>query len=475
MSLRIRIILGYFFLLAGSFIFVIILISQDIRPRYLEAIEEATIDTAEILAALLAEEIEDETLPLAKIDRAMQSLKTRQLSAKIYDSLKTSVGTEIYITDAKGALLYDSSGRNAPGADFSRWRDVYLTLKGAYGARSTRIDPKDSTSSVIYIAAPIMKNGRIAGVVTAGKSQDSVSLFISIAKKKFLSALLFAAVTASLLGVLISFWITWPLRRLLDYVRSVRSGGGERPPRLGSSEIGLLGKAVGEMQSQLEGKNYIEDYVRALTHEMKSPLTGIKGAAEILRDEASGASAEKFLNNIDSDVERLQSLIERTLQLSRLENVRTVNTTTIQLEPFLQSIAENFLPHSRKKGLTIAVSAADLAFEADEFLLRQAVGNLISNAMDFAPPGSLISLTGAPDKHGVEITVKDRGTGIPDFALPKVFDKFFSLPRPDSGKKSSGLGLPFVREVITLHNGEISLGNACPGLEVRLWLPVKQV
>ncbi|MDR2820130.1 MAG: hypothetical protein LBB60_06345, partial [Desulfovibrio sp.] len=81
------------------------------------------------------------------------------------------------------------------------------------------------------------------------------------------------------------------------------------------------------MQTKLEGKNYIDDYVRALTHELKSPLTGIRGAGEILRDHVADGNTVKFLDNIDADVERLRSLVDRMLQLSRLENVRAVNRT----------------------------------------------------------------------------------------------------------------------------------------------------
>lgn len=113
-----------------------------------------------------------------------------------------------------------------------------------------------------------------------------------------------------------------------------------------------------------------------------------------------------------------------------------------------------------------------LTLEGDELLLRQALGNLIANSIDFSPAGSTITLAVSATARSLTITVRDQGTGIPDFAVPKVFDKFFSLDRPGTGKKSSGLGLPFVKEVVSLHEGEIQLHNAAPGLEARITLPL---
>ena len=473
MSLRLRVILGYILLLAGSFSFIIYLISQDIRPRYLESVEDSMVDTAELMAALLAGQSEAGRLRLENITAAMKAVAGRNPGARIYEAEKRTVDLRVSVTDARGVLLYDSSGESTPGADFSRWRDVARTLRGEYGARSTRRNPQDPTSSVLYVAAPILQNGKIIGVVTVGKPQDSVSFFITLAKRKFLSALLLTGFSAVVLGVIISHWITRPMRRLIQYVRSVQRGKPERLPALGTAEIGVLGAALGEMQAKLEGKTYIEDYVRALTHEMKSPLTGIKGAAEILREEVTGPQGQKFLGNIDSEVERLHHLIDRTLQLSRLENLPAVTKKPIEAEVFLRQLVDAFQTQLREKRLHLNLeNPPQISFAGDALLLRQALGNLLINAVDFSPPDTTITLTAAVTEQTLVISVRDQGTGIPDFAQDKVFDKFFSLSRPDTGKKSTGLGLPFVREVLLLHGGRLELENTHPGLEARLILPL---
>jgi len=110
----------------------------------------------------------------------------------------------------------------------------------------------------------------------------------------------------------------------------------------------------------------------------------------------------------------------------------------------------------------------------EAFLLRQALANLLDNAIDFSPDGSRITLlleTGAA-KHA--LIVRDQGAGVPDYALPRVFERFYSLARPGTQRKSSGLGLPFVREVAVLHGGEVALRNLPEGgVEARLVLPVR--
>lgn len=483
MSLRLRIIITFALLMSVAFSGIIWLIIHDVRPRYLEAVEESTVETAELMAAVLSEQLNDgRTLHSisANMNTVMEAVAERTLSARIYTIVKHDVSLQIYITDKHGILLYDSTKRAAPGDDFSQWRDVFLTLRGQYGARSTRTVPDDPSSQVIFVAAPILKNGEIAGVLSVGKPNNSISFLIAIAQKRFLLSLLLVGLAAVTLSVGLSLWITRPLHRLTDYAKAIQMEKPRPLPALGATEIGQLGAAMEAMQLKLEGKTYIEDYVRALTHELKSPLTGIKGAGEILRDHVTDADGEKFLNIIDSEVDRLHSLVARMLQLSRLENVRTINRIAFGAEQFLLTLQGSFQTQCLAKKIRLAVQAPKgLVVHGDELLLRQAVANLIANALDFSPVDSVISVvissteshnTGA-SPQGISVVVRDRGCGMPGFALEKAFQKFFSLSRPDTGKKSTGLGLPFVAEVVALHGGTVRLANAEPGLEVVINLP----
>ncbi len=474
MSLRLRIIIIYALLVLASFSLVIRLIISDVRPRYLEAVEESMVDTAEVIAAFLSEQITENGLRTDTISASMAEVEQRRFTARIYGLTKRKVSLRIYVTDNKGKLVYDSTGRDKPGADYSQWRDVLLTLRGEYGARSTRADQNDPSSSVLFVAAPIIKNAEIAGVVSIGKPSNSIAFLISIAQRRFVLSLALVGLTAVMLSIVLSIWITRPLQRLCAYAAGIRQGEKHPLPRLGSPELRRLGQALEEMQTRLEGKNYIEDYVRALTHELKSPLTGIKGAGEILREQVTDPQGLKFLDNIDAEAERMRSLVERMLQLSRLENVRSIYKTTFDAGQFFTGLADSFNPQIAAKNLHLELDIQKkLHLQGDELLLRQAIANLLANSIDFAPSGSTMAITALRKQNKALITVRDQGPGIPDFAKDKVFDKFFSLSRPDTGKKSSGLGLPFVAEVLNLHNGSITLTPATPGLEAVITLPAE--
>ena len=104
-------------------------------------------------------------------------------------------------------------------------------------------------------------------------------------------------------------------------------------------------------------------------------------------------------------------------------------------------------------------SKASPRVRGDAFLLRQLLSNLVDNACDFSPPGGTVDVSVTVDADQLHIAVADRGPGIPDYALPRVFERFFSLPRPGGRSRSSGLGLAFAAEVATLHGGDVRLGN----------------
>ncbi|MDD2800232.1 MAG: ATP-binding protein, partial [Methylococcales bacterium] len=115
----------------------------------------------------------------------------------------------------------------------------------------------------------------------------------------------------------------------------------------------------------------------------------------------------------------------------------------------------------------------ELWVNGESFLLHQALSNLIDNAIAFSPTNTAIEISGERRNDSVELRIRDHGPGIPDYALDRLFERFYSLPRPSNGRKSTGLGLAFVREVALLHQGDIVVGNAVNGgAEAVLSLPL---
>ncbi len=434
---------------------------DTLRLRYLEGVEDPLADQANILAEIVGRQMENGAFDPDEFYRVFERIYDRSLPAKIYDLEKTKVDMRVYITDEKGLVVFDSEGRQTLGEDYSRWRDVAFALKGEYGARTTQKDPNDLFSSVLYVAAPIVIDGKTAGVLTAGKPTTNINSFLRNAKPRIVKVAAAAAGASVLFFLLVSAWITRPIVRLARYADSIRMGKPAAFPRLDRTEIGDMGHAFERMRQALEGKEYVENYVQTLTHEIKSPLSAIRGAAELLEEQMPPEQRTRFLENIRTEANRIQDLVDRMLELSSLENRRAdVRKEQIALLPLVKAVLESKRPLTSKKGIEVVLKIDDgIAVKGNTFLLHQAISNLIQNAIDFSPRFGTIRISGTNESGSVEFSVSDKGPGIPDYALEKIFDRFFSLQRPDGGKKSTGLGLNFVKEVAALHGGEVVVEN----------------
>jgi two-component system sensor histidine kinase CreC len=232
------------------------------------------------------------------------------------------------------------------------------------------------------------------------------------------------------------------------------------------------------MREELQGKKYVESYLHALTHELKSPLAAIEGAAELLDgDEVPEAARKKFLRNIRAESGRLREVVERLLRLSALESraaleeIRPCDTREL-----LRELVAERAARAEPAGVTLRVEReTDARVEGEPFLLRQAIGNLLDNAVDFSPPGGTVELSGEESDGWWLLTVRDHGPGFPDYAARRLFERFYSLPRPGGGAKSTGLGLTAVREVAQLHHGTVGLENHPGGGAVAtLRIPLRQ-
>jgi two-component system sensor histidine kinase CreC len=310
-----------------------------------------------------------------------------------------------------------------------------------------------------------MSEDKVIGVLTVSKPQKSMATFMQETRRKIFVMGAIAAAAVVFVGAILSAWITRPIERLTKYARAVRDGRRAPLPKLGGSEIGSLGRAFEEMRDALDGRKYIESYVQTLTHEIKSPVAAIRGAAELLHEQMPAEQRDKFLENIAGETVRIQEIVDRLLLLSAveakksLEDQKPVNLGTL-LERSVASVAAQ--ASSKRIALATKQPVSPAVVSGDEFLLEKAILNLLQNAIAFAPAGGSVSAELEQAASSATVRITDNGPGIPPFAETKIFERFFSLPRPDTGKKSSGLGLAFVREVALLHRGSVEVKNA-PG------------
>ena len=461
MRIGMRLLLGYFLIVAIAAWFVLSIFVQEVKPGVRRATEGTLIDTATLLAEVGREDLLSGNAQQGKLAQAFSQLHQRPFRANIGGIHKVRNEYHVYMTDAQGRVVFDSAGL-AVGKDYSRWNDVWLTLRGEYGARSTQSNPDDPESTVMYVAAPVVDNGKIIGVLSVGKPNSAMAPVIHRSERRILWAGGALLGIALLIGLVVAWWINRSIGTLSRYADAVTTDSPLPLPNPGSSELRKLAQALENMRIRLEGKNYIEHYVHSLTHELKSPLAAIRGAAEILAEQPSPQVARRFIDNILVQNARMQSLVEKLLAQARLENRVEIVPASVDVDALFTRLADARSTQLTAKNITLTCKTTALRVEGDAELLEQALGNLLDNAIDFTPEGGDVQLAAYEGEQLIHFTVTDSGSGIPDYALTRIFERFYSLPR-DNGLKSSGLGLAFVQEVARLHQGEITLRNRDEG------------
>ncbi|MEN8135527.1 MAG: two-component system sensor histidine kinase CreC [Thermodesulfobacteriota bacterium] len=474
MRIQTRIFLGILIVVVIGFSAMVSWVTDYLEPEYRKATEEPLVDASRVFASLAAVSVKDGIIDVEMFRAAFKDVHSRKFSAQVYDFTKESVDYRVYMTDGSGVVIFDSENGKAVGVDYSQWRDVLLSLQGGYGARTSHEDPNNLSLSTMYVATPIVVSGTVIGVVSVGKPTETANLFTEKIKSRIIVAGALVGVVIIFVGMLLAKMVTVPIRNLMRHAKAISNGERPQLPSLGNSEMRDLGNAFEEMRDALEGKKYVEQYVQTLTHEIKSPVSAIQGAVELLKEDVPNEQRKRFLDNIGKETGRINTVVEKLLLLSSLESRKNISDIeSLDLNALFREVRESMTPLFKTRELTLNVTSEESCLmRGEKFLIRHAMVNLLHNSVEFSPPGGQLDVGIATSSGFIVFTVRDYGPGIPEYAKDKIFERFYSLKRPATGRKSSGLGLSLVKEVASLHHGEISLQNAQGGgAEARLTLP----
>lgn len=465
-----------YFVILGSLIwFTLDNAIERLNDGMRQSAENVLVDVAQLLATFIEDEVSDnEQLTTTQLKRVFANLNQREFTAKIYQVTKSSVDSQVYVTNEKGIVIYDSTGEHV-GEDYSKWRDVSLTLEGKYGARTSYINRHNTEPDdpkVMVIGAPIYYQNKIAGVVSVLNPINSLEghLFTESQQLKNYAFLLLAL--ALLLGFLLSLWFTHSLNKIANYANSMAEGKKVASPVLRDVRLTRLSDSISNLRSQLDGKEYVENYIHSLTHELKTPITSIRGAVELMSEDMPAVDRERFLTNISTSNQRMSRLVERMLSLAKLEATNELlSTEEFDLVPTIKRLLEERSAIINDKNLTLGLPQQNsFSCHGDRVLLGQAIANLLDNAIRFCAPESRLDISLVQDEKSL-VTVFNQGPPIPDFALRKLYDRFFSLPPAEVAEtesKSTGLGLSFVKEIMKLHKGKVEVKNVAQGVQSTL-------
>lgn len=415
------------------------LVLRDVRLRYVESMRRTLGDTAAYMAAFAspAGPGEDWTRKLAALPAQADLLR-------------------VFACDQAGRVIYDSAGRDV--GQVYQWPMIGGGRRASEDYTVANVAVVDGELRVV---SRVLAGGDFVGWVGVGRPLASAEEGIRQARWRLVAYIGGIAAAMVLLGWWIAARVTRSLERLTAHVRQVRDGRGSPPPASRAREIAELGRAFEEMRDALEGRQQVERYTQTLAHEVKAPLAAIRGAAELMDETMPPEQRRRFLENIRSESARIQRIIERLLELSSLEARKELRSIErVPVAALARDAVEVVRGAAGLRGVTVTVTPGpETALRGEAVLLREALVNLLQNAVDFSPDGGRVGLHWAVVGGRVDFVVEDGGPGVPDYALPRVFERFYSLPRPDTGRKSTGLGLALVREIAHLHGGEATLAN----------------
>jgi signal transduction histidine kinase len=287
-------------------------------------------------------------------------------------------------------------------------------------------------------------------------------------------ALGFAVIVAGLL----SRTITRPLRDLVGGVRRFAAGDyGTRVPVAGPAEVAEMGTAFNEMAGEIQRSRGSEQaFLADISHELRTPLTSIQGFAQAIVDgEARGEAVAHVAEIIHREARRLVRMVEGLLQVARLESgAMAMAREEVAPSRLLESAVTALDVQARDAGVGIDMSGATTlpTVRGDPDKLAQLFLNVLDNALKHSPRGTIVQVRGERDDGGIVVRVRDAGSGLPEGAQARLFQRFYR--GENAQRNGAGLGLAIAQAIAQAHGGSISARNVDGGgAEFAVRLPIR--
>jgi two-component system sensor histidine kinase CpxA len=403
---------------------------------------------------------------------------TTALTYDAYSSRQAPFSMLLNLQLSEARAAWESGGRAQLSATLQRLRQVsYASEAMLTDANGVDLVTGDSRASIMRSAQGWIHPLTPSAHAFALMSADGRYCFILLRDNWYFwflqPAHLFVIALVVLLCWGLARYLTSPLRRLGSAVE--RFGRGDLTARAEESrkdELGELAASFNRMANHIETLLAAERRLLLdVSHELRSPLARLSVAVELARTHERAAPP---LDRIQREADRLNALIQQMLEVTRAEvEPLRMRTETLRLDELVTGLVDDcsIEADARGCGLELA-SLGAVAVDGDAELLRRAVENIIRNAIRYAPAESSVEVVVENGGGWAKVTVRDYGPGVPEEALPRLFDPFYRVEQ-DRDRKSGGvgLGLSIARRAVELHRGHLRAVNASPGLLVEIELP----
>lgn len=404
------------------------------------------------------------------VDPAISAVGTAM--TRLMDETQKTTLAGFRLLDPNGTVI---GGTDELGLSLAASPEVRAALAGRYASvmrvRILHRDPPPvysmsrGTAIRVFVAFPVAMEGRVAGVLYLSRTPNNIVKHLYGERGKVMLAAVAVLITTLLIGLIFVRTISRPMRELIDRTQRIAAGDRDaiRPlSHHGTREMALLGDAFLDMSRKLQARSdSLQNFATHVSHELKSPLTSIQGAAELLRDagaEMNDEERRKFSQNIVTDAGRLNNLVRHLLDLASAETVTTGEATT--------SIDEALKLVRLPGALAVTVSEGSLRCRISAENLAIALGNLADNS---ARHGARNVDVGVSERQGyLSMLIADDGQGIAEGNRDRVFDPFFTTRREHGG---TGMGLSIVAALIKAHGGDVRVVAVPVGACFEVQLP----
>ncbi len=418
------------------------------------------------------------------LEEDLSSNAQEQIQTKI-EVLADRLNLRITVIDIGGKVLGDSEEDPHLMDDHSDRLEIIRVIEGGIGESNRFSDTLGYNMK--YVAIDVKKDNNSIGVVRLALPLREVESQIRVIYRIVLLGGIIAIVFVVITGYFISRSIISPITQMKEIAQALAKGDFSKRVDIRTKDelevlAGSLNKMADELQLKINNLKKMDkvrtDFVANVSHELKTPLTSIKGFIETLEDGAidDKENARRFISIIKKHAEALSNIINDLLSLSELELAKDrISKCNFDLKGLLDEVILGFghAISNKKQKLELDFKGNSFKIFADRTKIEEVFVNLIDNSVKYTPETGQIKIVIAERKDMLEMRVEDTGIGIPQEHLDRIFERFYRVDKARSRKfGGTGLGLAIVKHIILLHNGNIDIesqiGN---GTKVIITLP----
>lgn len=435
-------------LLIIALLIINLFVYETIKNNYIAEKETSFLTQASILS---------NRIKLA-IDDSNNEFNQLQLNAMMEEVSRLIEG-RVLVVNRRANAIYDSFH------DLKNTRvEIYEVDRALKGESMTNIYDLNEYGKTMYVSVPLIYTDQILGVVFLSMSLEETYLRINNIKNFLITVSILTLFIITVISLLFANLISEPIKQLTEAMQRTAHGKmNEKVSIEGNDEITQLSKAYNFMSTKLSHiEKQRQDFVANVSHELKTPLSSMKLLSESLLTQPSSEVEiyREFLTDIDSEIDRLNKIIESLLAMVDLNEEKLKLDYQITYVNYLvEKVVGTVKPLADKKGIKLFINQWErIQIYLDAGKVYQALLNIIHNAIKYTDEGGRITINIYREGKYVVIKVMDNGIGIPETSLPYIFERFYRVDSARSRKTGgTGLGLSISHQIISLHQGMIEV------------------